>query len=436
MLRKLDRGMLSCPQHQLPRLGNHRKGAWVAGNRKLDSRVTETRKNTYKVQGLKTPVDRSNPNAAVAVEDPYDLVTLSNLCVDVLVACDKIPPKDENIRKELLERLSRDPPVASSWEVGGNTNTLIAGCRLGMHVASIGHIGQDVFGQFLKDVLQEEGIHLPASVVEEKEMEKHDTLVCFVLVDHESSEHGFCSKYDFGPWPLFAGVSSLPEEALHVLENTKSVFINGFVFDEIPEQVVVDAALHAQEHGAVVLFDPGPRSWTFKNGPRRHALESMLDVADIILMTEEEAGVVVGSTDAETALMLLMDRPSTKAKWFIIKMGARGALLGDKETRTLYHQEGYEVDVKDTVGCGDSFAAAVALGYTMKRDTVHTLALAGAVGAATATGIGAGRNVATIEKVREILYAHSTQDEQSLKRVSGALSILKDHVPFQGKSSQ
>lgn len=48
-----------------------------------------------------------------------------------------------------------------------------------------------------------------------------------------------------------------------------------------------------------------------------------------------------------------------------------------------------QVPVVDTVGCGDSFAAAVALGFTRGQSPEATLALANAVGAATAMGRGA-----------------------------------------------
>lgn len=44
--------------------------------------------------------------------------------------------------------------------------------------------------------------------------------------------------------------------------------------------------------------------------------------------------------------------------------------------------------VVDTVGCGDSFAAGVALGFTRGHSPEATLALANAVGAATAMGRG------------------------------------------------
>jgi fructose-1-phosphate kinase PfkB-like protein len=49
-----------------------------------------------------------------------------------------------------------------------------------------------------------------------------------------------------------------------------------------------------------------------------------------------------------------------------------------------------QVDVADTVGCGDSFAAAVALGFVRRVRVPPLLALANAVGAATAMGSGAG----------------------------------------------
>ena len=38
-----------------------------------------------------------------------------------------------------------------------------------------------------------------------------ETLLCFVLID-QAHTHGFCSRYDFGPWPLLPGVNRLPIE--------------------------------------------------------------------------------------------------------------------------------------------------------------------------------------------------------------------------------
>lgn len=70
-----------------------------------------------------------------------------------------------------------------------------------------------------------------------------------------------------------------------------------------------------------------------------------------------------------------------------------------------------KVNVVDTVGCGDSFLAAIAYGYIHNLPTVDALTIANAVGAATAMGCGAGRSVATLEKVLELLMKADINEE-------------------------
>lgn len=43
-----------------------------------------------------------------------------------------------------------------------------------------------------------------------------------------------------------------------------------------------------------MLFDPGPRVWSMREGERKEALEGMLSVADVVLVTEEEGQVRTG----------------------------------------------------------------------------------------------------------------------------------------------
>ena len=68
----------------------------------------------------------------------------------------------------------------------------------------------------------------------------------------------------------------------------------------------------------------------------------------------------------------------------------------------------------DTVGCGDSFTAAIAFGFLHDLPAVNTLTLANAVGAATATGCGAGRNVARLDKVLQLLREADLNEEDTL----------------------
>lgn len=81
-----------------------------------------------------------------------------------------------------------------------------------------------------------------------------------------------------------------------------------------------------------------------------------------------------------------------------------------------------QVPVSDTVGCGDSFAAAIVLGYVKGYDVPATMALANAVGAATAMGTGAGTNVASAENVMRLLTTAAQADKQHLLQLQKSSS--------------
>ena len=70
-----------------------------------------------------------------------------------------------------------------------------------------------------------------------------------------------------------------------------------------------------------------------------------------------------------------------------------------------------QVKVMDTVGRGDSFVAAIAFGFIHNIPLVTTLVFANAVGAATAMGCGAGRNVATLKQVVELMEAPDLNED-------------------------
>lgn len=69
----------------------------------------------------------------------------------------------------------------------------IAAARLGLNVVTVGHVGDEIYGRFLFDVLHDEGIGM-VEMDEENEvvdMRDYETLLCWVLVD-PLQRHGFC----------------------------------------------------------------------------------------------------------------------------------------------------------------------------------------------------------------------------------------------------
>lgn len=73
----------------------------------------------------------------------------------------------------------------------------IAAARLGLQVVSIGHVGDEIYGRFLLDVLHDEGITM-VDMNEQNDETLHaayETLLCWVLVD-PWQRHGFCRYHN------------------------------------------------------------------------------------------------------------------------------------------------------------------------------------------------------------------------------------------------
>eukprot|EP00894_Picocystis_sp_ML_P001416 jgi/Pico_ML_1/51933/g2723.t2 len=271
----------------------------------------------------------------------HDVVAISNLCVDVLVHVEELP---------------------------------------GVHFQ---HVAVD------------------ASAVESDEFDAFETqtLVCYVLVDQQGN-HRFCSAYDFGPWPLLGGRRDVPRRVRQALANTSAVYLNGFAFDELEASLLDEIMQEARRDGVDLFFDIGPRAFGLDERPAvwKDNLQRAVAQSDVLLLTHEEAIAFTLESDPKKAAESLLQGMHTK--WVVLKDGPYGATLYTADGRIL-HQDAFHVDVVDTVGCGDSFASAIVMGYTGKHDVAATMKLANAVGAATATKQGAGRNVASFDAVRD-----------------------------------
>ena len=73
---------------------------------------------------------------------------------------------------------------------------------------------------------------------------------------------------------------------LQTLQATHGLFVNGFIFDELPGSVVMAAVMAGRKAGAATFFDPGPRAWTLGQGERKKAMDALLDASDVVLMTQ------------------------------------------------------------------------------------------------------------------------------------------------------
>ncbi|KAL8150304.1 hypothetical protein V2J09_020112 [Rumex salicifolius] len=343
----------------------------------------------------------------------YDIATLGNLCVDIVLKVPELPPAPKPERKAYMDKLAASPPDKKHWEAGGNCNTAIAAARLGLQCVALGYVGDEIYGQFVLDVLRDEGIDIVRMSEELEGVDcssvDYETLLCWVLVD-PFQRHGFCSRLDFTEEPAFSWMHSLTGEVKTAIQRSKILFVNGYGFDELSPALIVSALNYAAKVGTCVFFDPGPRGKSLSTGTpeQQLALSEFLKKSDVLLLTSDEADSLTGITDPILAGKHLL-KQGVRTKWVVIKMGSSGSVLISLSSTSCAPT--FKVKVVDTVGCGDSFVAGIAYGFVRQMSTVHILTLANAVGAATAMGIGAGRNVAKLEQVKKLITSGDLNDD-------------------------
>ncbi|CAK9150041.1 unnamed protein product [Ilex paraguariensis] len=275
-------------------------------------------------------VDDERLRSCVAMKN-VDVATLGNLCVDIVLNVPKLPPKSFQERLAYMEELSKSPPDKQYWEAGGNCNMAIAAARLGLHCVAIGHVGDEMYGRFLLDVLHDEGIgtvgmsDLNDNV--DSSSAAYETLLCWVLVD-PFHRHGFCSRADFCKEPAFSWLSKLSIEVKMAIKQSKLLFCNGYGFDELSPCLIISVLDYAVEVGTAILFDPGPRGKTLVTGTpeEQRALDKFLRMSDVLLLTSEEAESLTGIGNPILAAQELL-RKGVRTKWVIVKMGAKGSIL-------------------------------------------------------------------------------------------------------------
>ncbi|MCD7465049.1 hypothetical protein HAX54_000450 [Datura stramonium] len=251
-------------------------------------------------RGIQIPLPKLRPNNAstkftsIAAVKDVDIATLGNLCVDIVLNVPQLPPKPLQQRKAYMEQLSKSPPDKRYWEAGGNCNVAIAAARLGLHCISIGHVGDEIYGRFLIDVLSDEGISIVGMNEQSEALNlsssDYGTLLCWVLVD-PLQRHGFCSRADFSADPAFSWMSRLSIEVKMAIRKSKILFCNGYDFDELSPSLLESALECAVESGTSIFFDPGPRGKSLIAGrpEEQRAIGKLLRMSEVLLLTSEEA---------------------------------------------------------------------------------------------------------------------------------------------------
>ncbi|MDD5017402.1 MAG: carbohydrate kinase [Eubacteriales bacterium] len=251
---------------------------------------------------------------------------------------------------------------------GAPANCLAALATLGADAAFIGKVGDDFFGKFLSQALNNREINTEGLSISK---ETNTTLAFVHLEDNGERHFSFLRGADV----------LLKKEDIEtdLLDSTKIFHYGSVSLTNTPSrETVLDMAQYAKKIGKTVSYDPNYRELLWIN--ESEAIKWMkkgLEYADLVKMSEEELKLITTYNTVEEG-----------AKSILITLGERGTFFMSKEQSG--YVDSYKVKSVDTTGCGDAFMGAFLFMYNRRKDAPlsEKIRFANAAGALCATKKG------------------------------------------------
>ena len=323
----------------------------------------------------------------MTAERRFDLLVVGELNPDILIVDPNATPVFGQV-ETIVE--------AIRLEIG--SSSAIAACgaaRLGLRTAFVGVVGEDPFGRFMLDALDDAGI---------------DTSGCRIDPTVATGATVIISRGpDRANLTAIGAIDRLrahdiPRELLAAARHVHvgSTYLQPALAADLP-----DLFAEARADGLTTSFDCNWDSTeTWDSG-----IDRLLQATDVFLPNLEEARRITGRTAAPAAASELIRRATDgretgRSFTLAVKHGAGGAVA----MRGAWEYEVAEaavlpVDVVDTTGAGDSFDAGFLYGTLAGWPLRDALELGVACGSLSVTGIGGTAAQPTLEQARAALAA-------------------------------
>ena len=161
--------------------------------------------------------------------------------------------------------------------------------------------------------------------------------------------------------------SGLSPDDLPPLDDVTAVYLSGYpLVNPMSRQGALEILGIVNEMGLPVIFDPSTVGVLLEVGIKQ--VREWLTMVDVVVLNEEEAHFLSGKNNpVDAASELLQLTPLV-----VIKRGGNGALAQARGS-ALVQIPAVDVEVVDTTGAGDAFAAGFIKGWIAKNELVDSL---------------------------------------------------------------
>jgi sugar/nucleoside kinase (ribokinase family) len=246
---------------------------------------------------------------------------------------------------------------------GGSFNLAAAANRLGLSVAFVGLIGNDMWSRFIREQFAAEGISTEFLQIVDR------SLPAVSVALNVSGDRGFITH------------ESEAEEAeaeilVQVLEALPRISVRHVHIHLVPW--LADVAKAASGGGLTLSVD----AWGFEPWLRSETIWSLIPKTDVLLLNEAEALVMTSTTDVCDAL----DALAQASSYVVVKRGPAGAMAAVEGTVVEVPTD--PVQVVDATGAGDCFNAGFLYGKLHNLCPSECLQLGNICGRAAVQRVG------------------------------------------------
>lgn len=294
---------------------------------------------------------------------------VGSINMDLILNMEKVPSLGENV-------LGTDYGYANGGK-GANQATALG--TLGAKVRMIGKVADDENGKALLTNLKEKNIDVSGV-----DTNGSQTGLAVIILDGEGRNRIVVYEGANAEIDSKAAVKSLIDYKPDLL----------LIQFETNEDVVINCVNEAVKNNITTVIDCGPA--------KAFDLEKMQG-ADIISPNESETEALTGiypNNDESILKASQILKERSKAKYIVLKLGARGCSVWDG--KTLEFQPSYKTNVVDTTAAGDCFTAAMALQYLRSGDIYSACDMGNKAGAIAVSRMGAQSSMPTIEEILKI----------------------------------
>lgn len=292
-------------------------------------------------------MDRNQPTVCV----------VGSINMDVTISTDTIPAQGETVIGGTF----------ATYFGGKGANQAVAAARAGAKVQMVGAVGDDDFGRTSLTHLQAEGIDTAALDM----LPDVSTGVANIILTEQDNRIIVASGANF---------EVTPEK---VAQNEEQIRTSDIVLLqlELPIETVKQAIHIAHKHNVPVVLNPAPYTSLPKD-------------------TLEKCSYMTPNEIELEDMLQLVPFETIKEK-LIVTLGSFGiSYYADGDERQV---EGYQVEVKDTTGAGDTFNGVLAAMLAKGWSAVESIRFANAAAACSITKEGAQSGMPTFNEIQRFM---------------------------------